>query len=581
MEDDSVAKTTFVCREGTFEFLVMPFGLTNAPATFQRIMDTVLTDYIDRFVVVYLDDICIYSESDEEHKRHLKLVCERLLEWNLKINAKKSHFNQASVKFLGHEIGPWGIRQDESKCEMIHKWKAPTSVPELRAFIGFASYYRRFVHKFAEYAATLVALLKKNTPYQWTEAHDEAFEGLKGALTSKQVLAAPDFDRPFIVTTDASGYAIGAALAQEFEGTERPVRFWSRTLQPAERNYATTDREALAVVCALKQFRVYLLSQRFVIYTDHQALRQVLNEEQPTGRRARWCATLMEFNYEIRYKKGKDNAVADALSRDENLKVMNENEEKQEGINKASVEITTDTGDSDMDLVCVKLVKMATPPTMTADRARRVAKLAQRLFEHEGDLYHRRRNGAHARVLVSRRARQETIAAAHEGLAHFGIKTTLEMVQAAYWWPGMYVDVEAYVRACDACQRYNKERIKKDFITLQVGQVFERIALDFVGPLPETQEWKQIHLGGDRSPYTVAYRAGISSRGCRHDRAIHLRGHRDAVRCPDNNTNRSWGTFPQSNDCDADGDIGHPACKDNGVSPADERDDGALQRNAV
>ena len=248
------------------------------------------------------------------------------LEWNLKINAKKSHFNQASVKFLGHEIGPWGIRQDESKCEMIHKWKAPTSVPELRAFIGFASYYRRFVHKFAEYAATLVALLKKNTPYQWTEAHDEAFEGLKGALTSKQVLAAPDFDRPFIVTTDASGYAIGAALAQESEGTERPVRFWSRTLQPAERNYATTDREALAVVCALKQFRVYLLSQRFVIYTDHQALRQVLNEEQPTGRRARWCATLMEFNYEIRYKKGKDNAVADALSRDENLKVMNENE---------------------------------------------------------------------------------------------------------------------------------------------------------------------------------------------------------------------------------------------------------------
>ena len=186
------------------------------------------------------------------------------------------------------------------------------------------------MHKFAEYAATLVALLKKNTPYQWTEAHDEAFEGLKGALTSKQVLAAPDFDKPFIVTTDASGYAIGAALAQESEGTERPVRFWSRTLQPAERNYATTDREALAVVCALKQFRVYLLSQRFVIYTDHQALRQVLNEEQPTGRRARWCATLMEFNYEIRYKKGKDNAVADALSRDENLKVMNENEEQED-----------------------------------------------------------------------------------------------------------------------------------------------------------------------------------------------------------------------------------------------------------
>ena len=202
----------------------------------------------------------------------------------------------------------------------------------------------------------------------------------------------------------------------------------------------------------------------------------------------------MEFNYEIRYKKGKDNAVADALSRDENLKAMNEDEKQvskitQEGKedNKASVEIMTDTGDADMDLVCVKLVKMATPPTMTADRARRVAKLAQRLFEHEGDLYHRRRNGAHARVLISRRARQETIAAAHEGLAHFGIKTTLEMVQAAYWWPGMYVDVETYVRACDACQRYNKERIKKDFITLQVGQVFERIALDFVGPLPETR----------------------------------------------------------------------------------------------
>jgi hypothetical protein len=152
--------------------------------------------------------------------------------------------------------------------------------------LDFASYYRRFVHKFAEYAATLVSLLKKNVPYQWTEAHDEAFNGLKTALTSQQVLAPPNFDKPFILTTDASGYAIGAALAQEFERIERSVRFWSRMLQPAERNYATTDREALAVVCALKQFRVYLLSHRFIIYTDHQALRQVLNEEHPTGRRA-------------------------------------------------------------------------------------------------------------------------------------------------------------------------------------------------------------------------------------------------------------------------------------------------------
>jgi hypothetical protein len=484
MEDTAVAKTAFVCREGTYEFLVMPFGLTNAPATFQRVMDSVLSEFIDKFVAVYLDDICIYSQTQDEHEEHLRLVVQRLADWNLKVNVKKSFFFKDTIKFLGHEVGAFGVRQDEGKCEAITKWKAPKNQAELRMFLGFAGYYRRFVDRFADYVANLACLLRKDIPWRWTEQQQGAFEGLKTALTSGQVLVAPDFTKPFIVYTDASDFAIGASLHQGYDGAERAIRFYSRTMIAAERNYSTTDKEALAVISALKQFRVYLLGNHFTIYTDHQALRQVLNDPQPTGRRARWIAAIMPFDFEIKYKKGGDNVVADALSRDVNLKTIADSQELTSDAQqpKAYVDL-----DADGDLVKAIRLLQARPLPMSSTEARRIQTIAKRLFLHEGDLYRRRKAGGPARVIVSKGERQTVLRSAHEGLAHFGRKTTLDLVTAAYWWPGIAGDVIRFVSGCLVCQQYNASATKAATIEMPIGGLFDRIALDFVGPLPLTE----------------------------------------------------------------------------------------------
>ncbi|KAJ7957087.1 Retrotransposon protein, putative, Ty3-gypsy subclass, partial [Quillaja saponaria] len=241
-------KTTCVTRYGAFEFLVMPFGLTNAPATFCTLMNQVFRGYLDKFVVVYLDDIVIYSSTLEDHKQHLQLVFNRLRENQLFVKREKCSFAQKRIKFLGHIIEEGRVRMDLDKVKAIQEWKTPTSVTELRSFLGLANYYRRFVEGYSRKAAPLTELLKKGTVWHWGEPCQTAFEDMKLAMINDSVLALPDISKPFEVQTDAFDYALGGVLLQE----NHPIAYESHKLSQAEMRYTAQEKEMLAVIHCLR-----------------------------------------------------------------------------------------------------------------------------------------------------------------------------------------------------------------------------------------------------------------------------------------------------------------------------------------
>lgn len=318
MAEEDKEKTAFICSKGLFEYNVMPFGLKNAPATFQRMMDEVLEECVDEeYVVVYLDDVMIYSESFEEHIEHVGRVLEKLKEENLIVKLKKCKFGSDKIEFLGHEIGRDGIKPAELKINKIRDMRRPETVKDVRSFVMLCSYYRKFVEDFSKIAKPLTTLTRKDEKFIWTEKCEEAFNKLKEKLISYPVLRHPDMKKGFILMTDASGEGLGAVLAQvDDEGKEYVVAYASRSLRGAEVKYPITDLECLAVIWAVQHFHKFLIGRKFVIITDHQPLKSMMNIRNiPKGRRGKWIMELQQYDPEIRYRSGKKNGNADALSR--------------------------------------------------------------------------------------------------------------------------------------------------------------------------------------------------------------------------------------------------------------------------
>jgi len=260
----------------------MPFGLTNAPATFCTLMNQVFHEYLDQFVVVYLDDIVVYSPTLEEHKVHLKLVFDKLRQNQLYVKKEKCAFAQKSIIFLGHVIEHGKIRMDSDKLKAIQEWRVPASVAELHSFLGLANYYRRFVEGFSRRAAPLTELLKKDTAWQWSDECQSAFEELKATMTRGPVLGLVDVTKPFEVETDASDYALGGVLLQD----GHPIAYESRKLNSAERRYTVSEKEMLAVVHCLRVWRQYLLGSCFVVKTDNTAICHFFSQPKLTSKQA-------------------------------------------------------------------------------------------------------------------------------------------------------------------------------------------------------------------------------------------------------------------------------------------------------
>lgn len=317
MNEKDVEKTAFVTPFGLYEFLVMPFGLSYAPGTFQRLMNRVLQEYLGEFVAVYLDDVIIYTKGTfEQHIDHLRQVMETLRMANLKIKPTKCHFCLPNIHFLGHVVGRDGIKPDPEKIEKVKNYPIPRNLTELRAALGLLSYYRKFIKDFSKIARPMLTLLKKDTPYEWTNKQQNAFDRLKQMLIQAPILTYPDFNKPFIIYTDASGIGLGAVLSQKGEDKkEYVIAYASRSLNPAEKNYTITDQECLAIVWAIKHFQHYLGMKPFEIVTDHSALKWLQTCKIPKGRRARWIMELQQYDFTIRHRPGKTNTNADALSR--------------------------------------------------------------------------------------------------------------------------------------------------------------------------------------------------------------------------------------------------------------------------
>jgi hypothetical protein len=466
MDEESITKTAFRTRYGSFEFLVLPFGLHGAPGTFMSLMHQVLRPYLDVFVIVFLDDILIYSKSPEEHVKHLTLVLQALAQHKLRAKLSKCQFGASSIDFLGHTISGEGISTDQKKVEAVKQWPVPRDVHDVRSFLGLVGYYRRFISKFSFIAAPLTNLTKAATTWHWSPQCQEAFETLQNSLISAPVLLVPDPAKPFHVFADASQFAVGAVLMQDQGNGLQPVAFESRKLTSAEQNYPIHEIELLAVVHALKVWRCYLEGTEFYTNTDHQSLKHLMTQPHLSRRQARWVEFLQSYDTIITYIPGATNP-ADALSRRPDLQLN--------AIN--AVQVTHD----------VEHFLQRVREGYKCDPAFQNKSFVQSLRDVNGLLYHQSRLVIPAHGAL----RQELLQEHHDRVwsGHLGVDKTIARLTRFFYWPAMHDAVREYVRACPSCQ-FNKPVLARPAGLLHPLTVpshpWESISMDFIVELPKT-----------------------------------------------------------------------------------------------
>lgn len=481
-------KTAFITPYGTYRFLRLPMGLKTAPMTFQRLMDKFRAGVGDVLVLAYLDDLIVLSTSFESHLEDLQKVFDRLRVFKLRANRGKCTFCRSSVKYLGHVISKDGIEADPDKIAAIANRAAPRNIREVISFLQTCSFYRRFVPDFATVSKPLSELTRKNAIFRWEQPQQEAYDHLKRLLTTAPILRQSDETKPYVLRTDSSGYAIGAVLLQGEGADERPIEYASRLLTSSERNWTTTEREALAVVWALERFRGYIEGCRVTIASDHQPLKWLLTLKTPTGRLARWALKIQGFNVRIEYLPGKQNVVADTLPR-------------------PPLEDETD------DAVSISLIEISIPGYSAADVRREqlkdpdLEKIIRSFEDARNEDYARwtgrgfiMSNGVlyrysdtedldEAQLVVPSHEREKIMNEYHDKdtAAHYGAERTYQRISRRYYWTGMRRYVTEYVKNCPDCQRYKAQNQKPAGLvqTPIYNQRFEVLAVDLFGPLPE------------------------------------------------------------------------------------------------
>ena len=308
-------KTSFITHVGQYQWKRLPFGLVGAPVAFQAAMTKILQGLNWKIVLVYIDDLLVMSENFETHLKHLSLVFERLREANIKLNPLKCKFAAQKVLYLGHIVSKHGVEVDPTKTQLIENFPTPKTVKHVRSFLGLANYYRKFVKDYAKKAAPLNQLLKKQVAFVWSDECEAAFQDLKKGLIQPPILSYPDFSQEFILITDASSKAISYILGQNIDGKENVIAYGGRALRKSELNYTISELECLSVVEGVKSYHQYLANSHFTIYTDHSALKYLMNIKISTGRLARWALILQGYNYTVIHRPGKINSAADAISR--------------------------------------------------------------------------------------------------------------------------------------------------------------------------------------------------------------------------------------------------------------------------
>jgi len=450
-------KTAFRCKFGQFEFNVIPFGLSNAPAAFQYFLNDIFSDMLGVTVVIYLDDILIFSENEDLHKQHVKAVLERLRQHQLFVNPSKCSFHLSEVDFLGMIVSADGIKMDPAKVEAVANWPAPASVKDIQMFLGFANFYRRFVLGFSDVAKPLTSLTRKTVPFDWSTVANDSFLLLKKRFSSAPTLSFFDFNKPAIVETDASDFGISAILSQyDDHGVLHPVAFHSRQLTSAEINYDTHDKELLAIVDSFLVWRHYLVAadpdSPTLVLSDHHNLERFMSALQLSRRQFRWAQILSDFHFKIHHRPGRLNGKADILSRrsdliDSSLKATNYLQLFQR-ISLDAISIISS------DPVFLDQVKKA---TATSD-------LLQHFHDHTLTPEYTFRDGflwfQDLLVLPNLDLQLDAFHRRHSAAVagHFGLAKTLELLARDFHWPRMRHTVRRFIANCDTCSRAKSSR---------------------------------------------------------------------------------------------------------------------------
>ena len=544
MQDDDVPKTAFRTPLGHFQWKVLSFGLTNAPATFQAVMNDVFRPCIGKFVLVYLDDILVYSRSADEHVQHLRTVLQLLRDHKLYAKLSKCSFNLPELEFLGHIVGADGVRPDPHKVQSVRQWPVPRDVRQVRSFLGLTNYFRRFIQGYSQLVRPMQLLLRKGAEFNWCQNCQVAFDQVKTALTNAPVLVLPDFSKPFEVICDASGGAVGAVLLQQ----GKPIAFESHKLSPADMRKSPYERELYAVVHALEIWRCYLDGAVFKIVTDHNPLRFLRTQASLSPKLARISEFLERFHFEWEYRPGRQN-VADPLSRHPGLlaavstragsRVVSQDAQGRGEAGQvpaagqapaqrpqktrktapdaglvAALASDNSTGgvsmeDTEMDELVPEVEPEVRQETATFQPLLRGSpeSLLEGIksisadadtFKDERVVYSLRftdglwYKGAAVAVPKYGTLRQQCLEFAHDApfSGHLGITKTLKQLHRLFWWPSMYKDVCKYIKSCPKCQR-NKPSMQQPGGLLQSlpvpGRRWESVSVDFITQLPTTK----------------------------------------------------------------------------------------------
>ncbi|GKE16939.1 reverse transcriptase domain-containing protein [Tanacetum coccineum] len=472
---EDIPKTAFRMRYGHYEFQVMPFGLTNALAVFMDLMNRVCKPYLDKFVIVFIDNILIYLKNKEEHEEHLKLILELLKKEELYVKFSKCEFWIPKVQFLGHVIDSKGIRMDPAKIESVKDWASPKTPTEIRQFLGLAGYYCRFIEGFSKIAKSMTKLTQKNVKFDWGEKEEAAFQLIKQKLCSTPILALPKGSENFIVYCDASHKGLGAVLMQN----EKVIAYASRQLKIHEKNYTTHDLELRAVVFALKMWRHYLYETRCAVFTDHKSLQHILDQKELNMRQRRWLELLSDYDCDIRYHPWKANVVADALSRKERSRplrvralVMTMGLNLPKKILEAQTEALKPENLNAKDVG--GMLRKDLPKEKLEPRADGTLCLNNRSWVPcFGDL----------RTMIMHESHKSKYS------IHPGSDKMYQDLKQLYWWHNMKADIATYVSKCLTCSKVKAEHQKPSGLLVQpeiLEWKWEKITMDFVTKLPKT-----------------------------------------------------------------------------------------------